>query len=204
MEEKKLRNYSKFMSLVLRHDPGKIGIKLDDAGWTDIDKLLKNAGEHNRARGLTLEILQEVVATNNKKRFEFNEDGTKIRARQGHSVQVDLGDEECKPPDCLYHGTPTKFVTPIRSGGLLKMSRHAVHLSPDYETAINVGQRRGKPVIIKVRAQDMHADGFKFYRTGNNVWYTDHVPTDYLLWPEDRHYNTIGKSIYPVLDARNS
>jgi putative RNA 2'-phosphotransferase len=202
MEEKQLKNYSKFMSLVLRHDPGKIGIALDDAGWTDVNKLLKNAGEHKRARGLTREILQVVVETNNKKRFEFSDDGKLIRARQGHSVQVDLGDEEQTPPDCLYHGTPTKFVVPIRSAGLLKMSRHAVHLSVDYETATNVGSRRGKPVIIKVRALDMHTDGFKFYLTGNGVWYTDHVPTDYLLWPEERGYHRIGKAIYPVPDMR--
>jgi len=202
MEEKQLKNYSKFMSLVLRHDPGKIGIKLDDAGWTDVDKLLKNAAEHKRIRGLTREILQTVVETNNKKRFELSEDGLRIRARQGHSVQVELGDEEREPPECLYHGTPTKFVIPIKSGGLIKMSRHAVHLSPDYETAINVGSRRGKPVIIKVKALVMHQDGFKFHLTGNGVWYTDHVPKEYLLWPEERHYNDIGKSIYPVLDMR--
>ena len=202
MEERQLKNYSKLMSLVLRHDPGKIGIALDESGWTDVNILLKNAGDHKRARGLTREILQEVVDTNNKKRFEFSDDGKRIRARQGHSVPVALGDEQQKPPECLYHGTPTKFVTPIRSAGLLKMNRHAVHLSKDYETAMDVGGRRGKPVIIKVRALDMHADGFKLYLTGNGVWYTDHVPLDYLLWPEDRGYARIGKFIMPVTDYR--
>ena len=202
MEERQLKSYSKFMSLVLRHDPGKIGIELDDAGWADIGKLLRNAGDHKRVRGLTREILQEVVDTNDKKRFELSDDGLRIRARQGHSVPVELGDEEQTPPECLYHGTPTKFVTPIRSAGLLKMARHAVHLSKDYETATNVGSRRGKPVVLKVRALDMHADGFKFYLTGNGVWYTDHVPTDYLLWPEERGYARIGKFIMATPDFR--
>jgi len=190
--EKKTKEYSKFLSLVLRHDPAKIGLELDEAGWADVKTLLKNAGVHKRARGLSREIMDEVVATNNKKRFEYSKDGTKIRARQGHSVQVALGDAPAEPPACLYHGTPTKFVVPIKSGGLLKMARHAVH----------VGQRRGKPVIVKVEAKKMHDDGFKFYLTENDVWYTDHVPTDYLLWPEDRHYNTIGEAVSSAPDFR--
>ena len=204
MEEKQLKQYSKLLSLVLRHDPGKVGIELDKAGWTDIETLVRNVGTSSvkRGRGLTREILEEVVETNNKKRFEVSGDGKRIRARQGHSVPVDLGDQEQTPPECLYHGTPMKFATPIRSGGLLKMSRHAVHLSSDYETATDVGSRRGKPVIVKVRAKDMHADGFKFYLTGNGVWYTDHVPKDYLLWPDERGYSRIGKGIMPAPDLR--
>jgi len=197
--EKQLKTYSKFLSSVLRHNPGKIGITLDNAGWTDVAPLLERARQQKRLEGLTREVLQQVVDTNDKKRFEFSEDGTRIRARQGHSVQVDLGDEKREPPECLYHGTPRKFVDAIRSGGLLKMSRHAVHLSPDYETATKVGSRRGKPVIIKIRARQMHEDGYDFYVTGNDVWYTDHVPKEYLLWPEDRQYNSIGYPIYPPL-----
>jgi len=185
---KKLTNYSKFLSLVLRHDPGKIGIQLDDAGWTDVKALLKKAQDHKRAKGLTRDLLQTVVETNNKKRFEFSDDGKRIRARQGHSVKVELGDEQKVPPEILFHGTATRFEQPIRSAGLLKMSRHAVHLSSDEKTARNVGNRHGKPVILQVQAKKMHDDGFKFYLTGNGVWYTDHVPTDYLLWPGDRHY----------------
>ena len=186
--EKQLKGYSKFLSLVLRHDPGKIGIELDKNGWADVKTLLRQCQEVKRARGLDREIMDEVVRDNNKKRFEYSEDGTKIRARQGHSVQVDLGNEPTEPPETLYHGTPTKFVTPIKSAGLLKMARHAVHLSKDYATAVNVGQRRGKPVIIKVKAKKMHDNGFKFYLTANDVWYTDHVPTDFLVWPEDPRY----------------
>jgi len=200
--EANLKRSSKFLSLVLRHDPGKIGIELDEAGWTEVAALLRQAKTRGRAGGLTREILQQVVDTNDKKRFEFSDDGLRIRARQGHSVQVDLGDDPCEPPECLYHGTPEKFVVAIRSAGLLKMSRHAVHLSPDYETATKVGSRRGKPVIIKVRALDMHADGHEFRRTGNDVWYTDHVPKEYLLWPEERGYAGIGKFVMPTPDLR--
>jgi putative RNA 2'-phosphotransferase len=202
MQEGQLKNYSKFMSLVLRHDPGKIEIELDDAGWTEVDALLRQAKSHRRAKGLTREILQRVVDTNDKKRFEFSDDGLRIRARQGHSVQVELGDEVREPPECLYHGTPEKFVVAIRSGGLLKMSRHAVHLSPDYETATRVGSRRGRPVIIKVKALAMHQDGHEFRLTGNGVWYTDHVPKEYLLWPEERGYHSIGKFVMPKPDLR--
>jgi len=188
MEANKLKQYSKLMSLVLRHDPAKIGIELDDAGWTDVAKLVRQANsvEVKRGRGLTLEILHEVVEKNDKKRFEISEDGRRIRARQGHSVQVELGDEKREPPEFLYHGTPEKFVAAIRSGGLLKMSRHAVHLSPDTVTADRVGSRRGKPAILMIRAKQMHDDGHAFYLTGNNVWYTDHVPTDYIVWPGHR------------------
>ena len=186
--EKRLRGYSKFLSYILRHNPGEVGLKLDKGGYAVVEQLLKKSRDHKRAKGLNRELLDEIVATNNKKRFEFDETGTKIRARQGHSVPVELGDEPTEPPEILYHGTPTKFVDAIKSGGLLKMSRHAVHLSKDYATAIDVARRRGKPVIIKVKAKAMHDEGYKFYLTGNGVWYTDHVPTHYLVWPEDPRY----------------
>jgi putative RNA 2'-phosphotransferase len=186
--EKQLKGYSKFLSYVLRHNPGQIGLELDKNGWANVEELLHRCQVVGRAKGLNREIMDEVVATNNKKRFEYSEDGKKIRARQGHSVQVDLGDEPTEPPEILFHGTPTKSVEAIKSGGLLKMSRHAVHLSKDHATAYDVGRRRGKPVIIQVQARKMHGDGYKFYLTANGVWYTDHVPTDYLKWPGERGY----------------
>lgn len=203
-KEKRRRGYSKFLSYILRHHPQEIGITLDKAGFVDVDKLLKKSAEHKRAKGLTREILDEVVATNNKKRFEYSEDGKRIRARQGHSVPVELGNDPVEPPECLYHGTPTKFVEQIKQAGLLKMSRHAVHLSPDFDTADNVGRRRGKPVIIKVRAKVMHDDGHQFFLTGNGVWYTDHVPKEYLVWPDQRDYWSLGEVRYPAPDLRNS
>ena len=200
--EENLKRASKFLSLVLRHNPGKIGIELDEAGWVPVEDLLVAIRERGRGVRLERDKLQQVVDTNDKKRFEFSEDGLRIRARQGHSVQVELGDEAQEPPECLYHGTPEKFVEAIRSAGLLKMNRHAVHLSSDYETATKVGSRRGRPVIIKVRARELHADGHEFRLTGNGVWYTDHVPKEYLLWPEERGYSRIGKFIMPAPDLR--
>jgi putative RNA 2'-phosphotransferase len=202
--EKKLRGYSKFLSYVLRHSPGEVGLALDGGGWVDVGVLLKKCRDHRRARGLDRELLDVVVATNNKKRFEYSEDGRKIRARQGHSVPVDLGHDPVEPPECLYHGTSRKFYEPIRSGGLLKMSRHAVHLSRDYATAVDVGSRRGKPVVLKVRALQMHSDGYRFFLTENGVWYTERVPVDYLLWPEDRAYWAIGETTMPTPDLRES
>jgi putative RNA 2'-phosphotransferase len=187
--EPNFKRASKFLSLVLRHNPGKIGIELDGAGWVGVDDLLEAV--RTRGRGVTLgrDKLQEVVDTNDKRRFEFSDDGQRIRARQGHSVDVDLGDEQREPPARLYHGTPEKFVEAIRRDGLLKMSRHAVHLSPDHQTATKVGSRRGRPVIVKVRALDMHADGHEFFLTGNDVWYTEHAPAEYLLWPGEPGYD---------------
>lgn len=186
--ENRLKGYSKFLSYVLRHKPDVIGLELDGGGWADIDELLRKAEDHRRARGLNREVLEEIVATNNKKRFAVSDDGRRIRARQGHSIEVDLGDEPREPPERLFHGTPQQFVEPIRREGLRKMSRHAVHLSLDHATAVNVGSRRGHPVVIKVRALAMHADGHAFHLTENSVWYTDHVPPDYLIWPGDPDY----------------
>lgn len=164
---------SKFLSLILRHKPEEIGLSLDKNGWANVKLLLSKAK-------MSMTELEEIVETNNKKRFEFNENKTKIRARQGHSIKIDLGYEEKEPPEFLYHGTATRFIEPIYKDGLSKMNRHAVHLSKDFETAINVGQRHGKPIVLLIYAQKMHKDGHKFYLTGNDVWYTDHVPTKYL------------------------
>jgi putative RNA 2'-phosphotransferase len=188
-QSKKLTRISKFLSKVLRHDPGYLSLDLDDAGWVPVTKLLKAMKEHRKAPETTLELLQEVVRDNNKKRFEFNTHGDKIRARQGHSVQVELGYEPIEPPECLFHGTAEKTLPAIRSGGLLKMNRHAVHLSKDHDTAYKVGMRHGKPVILQVEAQKMHNDGHKFFLTENDVWYTEHVPTDFLVYPGERHYH---------------
>ena len=165
---------SKFLSSVLRHNPEKIGITLDKSGWTNVIDLL--AKSHN----LDMETLEEVVDRNNKKRFEFNEDKTMIRARQGHSVKVDLGYQSKEPPEFLYHGTATRFLDSIEKSGLQKMNRHAVHLSKDYETAATVGKRHGKLVIFKVKSGEMYKAGKQFYVTDNDVWLTDNVDYKYL------------------------
>jgi putative RNA 2'-phosphotransferase len=169
---------SKFLSLVLRHDPGKIGITLDSAGWVDVDELLAACLRHGKT--ISRRTLDDIVATSDKQRFALNEDRTRIRANQGHSVQVELDHQQATPPDELYHGTPEKFVAAILRDGLKKMQRHHVHLSPTRDTATKVGERRGKPVILCIDARRMHADGIAFYLTPNKVWLVDEVPPQYL------------------------
>ena len=175
---KRTKHISKFLSYVLRHNPDKLGITLDTNGWTSVAILLEkiNVGEYS----LSMEELEEVVATNNKKRFAFNEDKTKIRANQGHSINVDLALESKVPPNYLYHGTVEKFMPSIREKGLIKGSRHHVHLSADKETAINVGSRRGKPIILTIRSGEMQAKDHTFYQSENGVWLTDVVPTEFI------------------------
>jgi len=172
---------SKFLSLVLRHKPSEIGIVLDDAGWVDVDVLLDGLKKHGR--GIRFDELEEVVDTNDKQRFEFNEDATRIRARQGHTVAVSLGYTPQAPPAALYHGTVAASIPLIRKNGLQKMRRHAVHLSPDLETATRVGLRRGMPLLLKVRALTMHEAGHLFYCTANNVWLTEFVPAEFIEFP---------------------
>ncbi|WP_298313093.1 RNA 2'-phosphotransferase [uncultured Aquimarina sp.] len=172
------KQISKFLSLILRHNPGKIGLKLDENGWADVGELISKANKHRNQ--LNTETLEEVVATNDKKRFAFNEDETKIRANQGHSIKVDLEYTPIQPPEFLYHGTVGKFREDIRRKGLLKMSRHHVHLSEELETAMKVGSRRGVPIILTVRSGDMHRDGIEFYQSDNGVWLTDSVATEYI------------------------
>jgi putative RNA 2'-phosphotransferase len=126
--------------------------------------------------------LEQVVSSNDKRRFSFSEDGRMIRANQGHSVEVELGYEPQTPPQSLYHGTVGRFLPSIREQGLIKGARHHVHLSADHETAGKVGERRGRAVIIEVEAGRMHADRFLFYRSENGVWLTEHVPARYLIF----------------------
>lgn len=174
MDKNKLRRASKFLSLVLRHEPGKIGIQLDAQGWASIDGLLEGM-----ARGklvLSLDELRTVVAENNKKRFSFNEDQTMIRASQGHSVKVSFEYPVKTPPEVLYHGTVARFMTSIREQGLKPKNRHHVHLSTDVETANAVGARRGVPVLLTIDARRMADDGYLFYLSDNGVWLTENVP----------------------------
>lgn len=169
---------SKRLSKVLRHDPSSVGLKLDAAGWTPVLTLLP-------AMHLTMEELEQVVADNNKKRFEFNEDKSLIRASQGHSVEVELGYEEKTPPSLLFHGTSTQNFGAIFSekNGLLKMGRHQVHLSADEATALVVARRRPQPVILHVAAGRMAQQGLKFYLSTNGVWLTECVPVQFLTRP---------------------
>lgn len=180
MPKDKLTRTSKFLSLVLRHRPELIGITLDSAGWVSAAELLRACRAHGRP--LTPEELREVVASNDKRRFSFSEDGRKVRANQGHSVPVELGYSPTVPPEILYHGTAEKFLPLIREEGLKKGARHHVHLSADEETAERVGGRRGRPVILKVESGRMRQEGYEFFLSANGVWLTEHVPPEYLVF----------------------
>ncbi len=183
MNEKRNKTISKFLSLVLRHQPDAIGIRLDAAGWAEVSELQAKMVSHDRAPDITLEQLRHVVASNDKQRFEFDAREQRIRARQGHSIDVDHGLEPVEPPEILLHGTPVIVLDLIRETGLKKMQRHHVHLHEDQSVANDVGARRGQPVILRILAAQMHAHGHEFFVTANNVWLTDHVPPEFIEFP---------------------
>jgi putative RNA 2'-phosphotransferase len=169
---------SKFLSRHLRHAPDALGLTLQPGGWVSVDDLL--AGCARSGFALSYDELIECVETSDKKRFSFDDAGDRIRANQGHSVEVDLQLEARAPPDILFHGTVERFLTSILAEGLRKGKRHHVHLSRDVETAHRVGARRGKPVILQVDARRMHREGFWFFLSVNGVWLTDAAPAAFL------------------------
>ncbi|WKB55012.1 RNA 2'-phosphotransferase [Eleftheria terrae] len=173
-----LKRTSKFLSLVLRHQPQQLGLDMDDAGWVAVDRLVANA--QRAGHPLTLELLRQIVAQSDKQRFAFSEDGLRIRANQGHSVPVDLQLAPVLPPDWLYHGTAAGRVAAILQEGLQKQRRHHVHLSEDREVALAVGRRYGPPVLLLVDSRRMAADGHTFFRSDNGVWLVEAVPPAYL------------------------
>lgn len=175
------KDVSRFLSLVLRHKPEVIGITLDRAGWVDVEVLLEQLAKHNKV--VTRAELERIVEEDDKKRYVLSEDGRRIKAAQGHSVDVELELKSETPPLTLYHGTVERFLPEIRKDGLRKMSRHHVHLSKDAETATSVGARRGEAIILQVAAKHMHNEGYKFFLTENGVWLTDHVPPQYIAFP---------------------
>ena len=177
-EQMNLTKLGRYISLILRHHPEVIGSELDEHGWADVQELIRGVAKNNP--GFDMNTLEDIVATNNKNRYSFNEDKTKIRANQGHSVQVDVELEEKEPPEYLWHGTGKKYVDSIDRQGLISKNRLYVHLSGDVETAENVGQRHGKVVIYRVNTGQMYQDGYKFFLSANGVWLTKHVPVLYL------------------------
>lgn len=178
---KQLNKISKFLSYILRHQPEAIGITLDTDGWVNIDNLIMQANQHGEQ--LNRELIEQVVKTSDKKRFTISDDGVKIRAAQGHSTQqVNISHAEQMPPEFLYHGTATQFIDSIKKQGLVAGSRHYVHLSGDEKTANKVGERHGKPVVLKVKTLQMYQQGFKFYLADNGVWLTNTVPNTFLIF----------------------
>lgn len=168
-----LTQTSKFISLILRHKPEEIGITLDEHGWANVSELLNGLK-------IDMSLLEEIVNTDDKQRYSFNDDKTLIRANQGHSVPVDVELDETQPPEFLWHGTGKKYVDGISKEGLIPKSRLYVHLSSDVPTATTVGERHGEPVLLRIDARKMYQDGFKFYLSKNGVWLTKYVPVSYL------------------------
>lgn len=169
---------SKRLSYVLRHAPESIGLSLDSAGWAEVEILLSLLAKHRTH--ISRAELDSVVANNSKQRFEFSDDRSRIRARQGHSIPIELEYEAVAPPDVLFHGTADRFLESILAEGLRKQGRHHVHMSTDKATMLEVARRHGKAVLLEIDSAGMHDSGFEFFLTANNVWLTDHVPTEFL------------------------
>ena len=176
---KRMKNTSKFISMILRHKPEVIGITLDEHGWADVQELISGVNSSG-GHSLDMEMLEEIVRTDEKQRYSFNEDRTLIRANQGHSIPVDVELEEKLPPDVLFHGTGEKYVLSINQQGLIPKSRLYVHISSDIETARKVGSRHGRPVVYRIDCRKMTEDGFRFFLSVNGVWLTKSVPPEYL------------------------
>jgi putative RNA 2'-phosphotransferase len=178
MDDTRLVRVSKYLSKHLRHDPGRLGLTLEPGGWVAVNDLLAACARHRFA--LSRDELDEVVARNDKQRFSFDESGTRIRANQGHSVEVDLQLEPVEPPEILYHDTGHRSAEAIAGEGLIRMSRHHVHLSADIPTATRVGARHGRPTIFAIDAAAMRRAGHLFYRSDNGVWLVNEVPPEFL------------------------
>lgn len=178
MDIETLKNKSRFLSLILRHKPEIIDSQLDNEGWLNVNELIEKSNKHGES--LDFDMLEYIVNNSDKQRFTFNNDKSKIRANQGHSIEVELDLQEKIPPTILYHGTVDKFVDSIRNSGIEKRSRNHVHLSAETETAIKVGSRKGTPVILTVNSGQMYKDGYKFYQSKNDVWLIEFVPKEYI------------------------
>ncbi len=177
LSKEKENQLSKYVSYILRHSPEEIGIKLEEQGWTNVTEFIQKS---QSKYVFDLEDLKQVVENNSKKRFEFSQDGQKIRAQQGHTVEIDLKLPNVEPPKELYHGTATRFLESIKKEGLKPMSRHDVHLSFNKTTAEKVGERHGKVIVLIIDTEKMYQEGFKFQCTANNVWLTKEVPIRYI------------------------
>lgn len=178
MNTKDLNRMGRYVSMLLRHHPEEAGVILDEHGWTDVDELIDKVSPKYP---LTEELLHQLAYGSDKQRYEFSEDEKRIRAVHGHSIKIDLGYNEMKPPQVLYHGTTEKYQESIERTGLRKKSRQYVHLSEKINQAKEVGGRHGKLVLYRVDAGKMYSDGHLFYRSTSGVWLTESVPPKYLL-----------------------
>ena len=178
MTDRDLVRISKFLSLVLRHKPDTIGLSLDACGWARVSDLLD--GVNRKGIVLTMELLQRIVEEEPKRRYSFSDDGMRIRANYGHSIDIDLGLEARRPPQFLYHGTATRNLDSIKQHGVTPRKRRFVHLSVDVPTAIEVGKRHGKPAVLTIKAGRMHERGFTFYHSESGIWLTQQVPAEYI------------------------
>lgn len=185
--DRNLVRISKFLSLVLRHKPETIGLELDEQGWARVDELLSKANMADLPMDRVL--LRQVVEGSDKKRFAFSADGEKIRANYGHSIAIDLGRESAEPPEFLFHGTAIRFIVSIKMKGIIPQERIHVHLSPDEESAMEVGRRHGSPIVLTIKARRMYEDGFKFYPSASGIWLTEKVPSEYIIFPADTDYS---------------
>lgn len=176
-QNKKDVNLGRFISLILRHKPETIGIQLDENGWADVNELITGVNQYGK--NIDREDLERIVRENSKKRYIFNKDKTKIRANQGHSLNVEIELKQAIPPNILYHGTGEKSVQSIQKSGINKRNRQFVHLSAEVDTAINVGSRHGKPIVFQVNSKQMYEDGYVFYLSENMVWLCDEVRPQY-------------------------
>jgi len=182
MNPTRAKKISKFLSLILRHEPQAVGVELDESGWTPVDHLLVKMNEAGTF--IDRELLEQIVRNNPKKRFAFSDCNTLIRANQGHSIDVELGYDPVEPPQFLFHGAATKDLKKIRSNGLKKMKRHDVHLNSATEPCIAIGSRHGKPTVLKIAAKEMYHAGFQFFRTPNDVWLTNNVPPEFIAFED--------------------
>lgn len=173
-----LDKISKFLSYILRHKPESIGLKLNSYGWLLIDDIIFNSQQE---LSLSKEIIEKTVSNNKKKRFTISDDGRYIRANQGHSIKVDLQLTPKEPPSILYHGTASRFLDSILKEGLKAGQRQYVHLSSNIETAKEVGNRYGKPLILTIDSKRMHQDDYQFFISDNHVWLIDFVPRKYMI-----------------------
>jgi putative RNA 2'-phosphotransferase len=171
------------LSLLLRHQPDLLKLKMNSEGWVELNELIDAWGAKDWSPGINLDVLKRLVDENDKKRYTLDLENSRIRARQGHSVSIDLGLEPVIPPEKLFHGTVSKFLESIKVDGLIKGRRQHVHLSLDLKTANKVGQRRGKPVILSVNSEAMHHQGFKFYLSDNDVWLAEAIPAEFIEFP---------------------